>query len=260
MYATDFLFDTNRLSDFNCIICSFDGEPEPASGGEIEFNVVKSPNKDRFLFYGAQFNTVLTWNFSICKNVCSNNDMHFDQYEESMLANWLLQMDGYKYFQFDQDGYDVNYRATMQMTPHQIGGKTVGFNLTVTTDCGYGYSSEITRKAIINATTPLKIKVNNDIKTVVYPYIKINGTGSFHISNDSDTTQRVANAKETRLDNVFESIILDCENDVIEGLGNPNDFSYYFPRLVSGENIITTNSSSDIEIEIKYREVRRVLV
>lgn len=255
MYATDFLFDTNRLSDFNCIICSFDGEPEPASGGEIEFNVVKSPNKDRFLFYGAQFNTVLTWNFSICKNVCSNNDMHFDQYEESMLAKWLLKTDGYKPFQFDQEGWeDIYYNVYINMKPRQVGGRTIGYDLTVTSDCGYGYSNEITKIATINSSTPLKFNVNNDINTVIYPHIQIKGSGDFYISNENDSMY-----KPSEFSNVTTTIVMDCENDIIEGL-SPTNFNWYFIRLIDGQNIIATNSKLNLELEIKYRESRRIII
>lgn len=261
MFATDFLFDSQRLSDFGCMICSFDGEPEPASGGEIEFNVVKSPNKDRFLFYGAQFNTVLTWNFSICKNVCSNNDMHFDQYEESMLAKWLLKTDGYKPFQFDQEGWeDIYYNVYINMKPRQVGGRTIGYDLTATSNCGYGYSNEITKIATINSSTPLKFNVNNDINTVIYPHIQIKGSGDFYISNNSDLMQNIRNDKASEFANISGTITMDSENDVILGIPTPNDFNWYFMRLVDGTNEITTNSINGINVEIIYREARRIIV
>lgn len=257
MFATDFIFDSQRLSDFGCMICSFDGDFQTASGGEIEYNVVKAPNRDKFSFYGAEFNTVLTWNYSICKNTCSNNDnMYFDQYEESMLAKWLIKTDGYRYFQFDQEGYeDIFYNVYINMLPHQVAGRTVGYDLTVTSDCGYGYSDEITKIATVNSSAPLKFNINNDISTVVYPHIQIKGSGDFIISNDNDSLYEISDFR-----NVSTTIIMDCENDIIEGLNSPNDFNWYFIRLVDGMNTITTNSTSNIQIEIKYREARRVIV
>ena len=59
MFATDFLFDQHYASDFGLMICSFDQSPETASGGEIEYNTVKTPGRDRFSFYGAQRNTAI---------------------------------------------------------------------------------------------------------------------------------------------------------------------------------------------------------
>ena len=255
MFSTDFLFDSQRLSDFGCMICSFDGDFTPAEGSEIEYNVVQSPNKDKFDFYGAKWSSQIVWNFSICKNPCCNDDMYFNQYEESQLAKWLLKTDGYKPFQFDQEGYeDIYYKAYVNMMPHQVGGRTVGFDLTVTSDCAYGYTDLIVKKATINSSTPLRININNDITTDILPFFTINGNGSFYLRNDSDTMNL-----NTEFKNVSSTITMDSENDIILGV-SPNDFNWRFLRLVDGNNIIKTDSDSDIKLEIKYREVRRVIV
>ena len=255
MFATDFLFDSQRLSDFGCMICSFDGDFASAEGSEIEYNVVQSPNKDKFTFYGAKWSSQITWTFSICKNPCVDDDVYFSQYEESQLAKWLLKTNGYKYFQFDQEGYeDIYYKAYVHMMPHQVGGRTIGFDLTVTSDCAYGYTDLMIKKATINSSTPLRINVNNDITVDVLPFITINGNGNFYLRNESDTMNKI-----TEFKNVSATITMDSENDIIQGV-LPNDFNWHFLRLVDGNNIITTNSVSDIKLEIKYREARRILV
>lgn len=258
MFATDFLFDNQRASDFGCIICSFDGGAETASGGEIEYNVVKPPNQDKHTFYGAQFDSVITWSFSICKNPCKNDNLHFDQYEESMIAKWLIRTDGYKQFQFNQDGYeDIFYNVYVNMSPRQIAGRTIGFDLEVTSDCAYGFSDIITRKADINFSTPLTLNVHSDVYTYLLPYVRINGTGNFNIRNDNDKLQ-----KETTLKNISlsQEIIMDSDTDEVSGLASPNDFNWHFLRLVDGINTITTDSETDIKIEIQYREPRRIIV
>lgn len=256
MFATDFLFDNQRASDFGCMICSFDGGAETASGGEIEYNVVKTPNRDKYTFYGAQMDSAITWNFSICKNPCKNNTLYFDQYEESMIAKWLLKTDGYRTFQFNQEGYeDIFYNVAVNMSPHQITGKTVGFDLEVTSDCAYGFSGIITRKAIINSSNPLVINVHSDINTYLLPRIKVNGTGDFYIGNDRGNSRKVSEIK-----NVLQEITMDSDTDMISGLSCPNDFNWHFLRLFDGINTITTNSDSDVEIEIQYREPRRIII
>ena len=255
MFATDFLFDSQRLSDFGCMICSFDGDFSTAEGSEIEYNVVQSPARDRFNFYGAKWSSQIVWNFSICKNPCVDSDVYFSQYEESQLAKWLLKTDGYKPFQFDQEGYeDIYYKAYINMMPYQVGGRTVGFDLTVTSDCAYGYTDLIVKKATINASTPLRININNDITADILPLFTINGNGSFYLRNDSDTMNI-----NTEFKNVSSTITMDSENDIILGV-SPNEFNWHFLRLVDGNNIIKTDSESDIKLEIKYREVRRVIV
>lgn len=256
MFATDFLFDNQRASDLGCMICSFDGGAETASGGEIEYNVVKAPNRDKYTFYGAQLDSVITWTFSICKNPCKNDTLYFDQYEESMITKWLLKTDGYKSFQFNQEGYeDIFYNVYINLSPHQIAGKTVGFDLEVTSDCAYGFSDIITRKAVISSSAPLTLNVHSDINTYILPYVKINGKGDFCISNDRDESQ-----KATEVKNVLREIIMDSDTDMISGISSPNDFNWHFLRLVDGINTITINPGSEVEIEIQYREPRRVIV
>lgn len=258
MFATDFLFDNNRASDLGLMIGSFNNELPTAAGGDIEYNIVKTPNRDTFDFYGAQLNTFITWNFSIVKNPCLSNDQspYFSQYEESRIAQWLLKQDGYRWFQFDQKGYqDVYYKVHINMLPRQIGGKTVGFDLTVTSNCGYGYSEEIFKEYTINKDKPIRLDIHSDINSHILPHITLNGMGTFYISNKSDLPR-----KYTKLEHINGEIILSCDDDMIEGISSPNDFNWYFLRLVNGVNHIVTDSQNDINIKIIYREPRRIIV
>ena len=261
MFATDCLFDKNRASDFGLMIGTFDNDSQTATGGNIEFNVVKTPNRDTFDFYGSQFNEVLTWNFSLIKNPCTNEDMYFSQYDESLISRWLLKKDGYKWFQFDQEGYeDVYYMVQVNMIPHQICGRTIGFDLTVTSNCGYGFSREIKRSYAFNKNNSIKFDVRSDTYSYILPYITIEGTGDFYISNDSDLEQNYSNSKETVFKNINNTIIMDSDNDIITGISSPTSFNWYFIRLVDGVNTITTDSENDININFIYREPRRVIV
>lgn len=261
MFAADFLFDNNRASDFGLMIGFFDSDIETASGGEIEYNTVKTPNRDKFDLYGTQFNSVIKWEFSIIKDPYKNDDSYFTQYEERKIAQWLLKTDGYKWFQFWQDGYEnICYEAKIDMTPHQVAGKTVGFDLTVTSNCGYGYSEKITKTYILNADNPIRLYINSDINNYIMPYISLDGQGDFYISNDSDLEQNINNLKPTELHNVNNIITMDSDNDIITGLSYPTDFNWHFLRLIKGVNNITTNSTNDLKIKIEYREPRRIIV
>ena len=147
MYATDCIFDGKRASDLDLIICRFDKNDEVVTGGEIEHEVVKAPNTDKFEDYGSQLNNVLVWKFSLAKNPCNNHgeDMYFNnQYSESEVMKWLTRKRGFRWFHFDQEGYeDLWYKVYINATPHQVAGRTVGFDLTVTSNCGYGFSGEL---------------------------------------------------------------------------------------------------------------------
>lgn len=265
MFATDFLFDNQRASDLGLMICSFNGDFETASGGEIEFNVVKTPNQDKFTFYGAQFNSPIEWNFSICKNPCLNKSFYFNQYEESMVCKWLLRTDGYKLFQFDQPGYeDIFYNVYINLIPHQESGRTVGFDLTVTSDCAYGFTDIIKKEAFINKSTPLRLNIHSDINTHILPKVRINGRGNFTINNyrnyNNGSYKNQILDKIIEFKNISTEIILDSDTDIVTGLSNPSDFNWHFLYLIDGTNFITTNSSSNIKIELEYREPRYVKI
>lgn len=265
MFATDFIFDDAYLSDFGLIIGYLDTESNSISGGEINLNVIQTPNRDRYTYFGRDFSSVLQWNFSIIKNPCNytgGNQMYFTQYEESEIARWLLKKDGYHWMRFEQNGYkDIWYNVMFDMTPHQINGKTIGFNLVVKSDCGYGFSSEVERNNLINSSTPFYLNINSDIDTYIYPYIKItNGTGDFYIYNESDKMQTLSNNNQSNFYKISNTILMDSDNDIINGIDSPQNFNWRFLRLLQGINVLKTNSETNLQISIKYREPRRVLV
>lgn len=255
MFATDFLFDNNRASDFGLMIGSFDNDTPTATGGDIEYTVVKAPNSNIYDFYGSQLNNVIIWKFSIIKDPCIDEEYYFNQYEESQIAKWLLKNDGYRWFQFDQDGYeDIYYKVYINLTPHQFVRRTIGFDLTVTSNCGYGYSEEIYREYTLNSNKPIPLEIYSDINTYILPHISIIGTGNFFIYNDSDPQNRM------ELNNINQEVIMDSSNDLISGISSPNDFNWKFLRFVDGKNKIVTNSVKDIKMKIIYREPRRVII
>ncbi len=267
MFASDFLFDGQHASDFGYIICTFDGDDEPASGGEIKYNTLKAPDRDKYAFYGCQFDSVITWSFSICKNPCIYKDMYINQYEESIVAKWLIKTDGYKYLQFNQEGYeDIFYKVYFNISPHQINGKTIGFDLTATSNCAYGFTDIITiEKRRLDSSNFLKFNVHNDVNTYIYPIIKINRgytmIGDFSINNYGDSTlTNPILEKPIQFKNIEGNIIIDSDIELIEGLKTTDDFNWIFMKLRDGMNIITTDSEIGFGIEIQYREIRYIKV
>lgn len=251
------------------MICSFNGNggTETAAGGEIEYNIVKTPGSNKFDFYGSQFNTTITWNFSICKNPCRKGNGCFDQYEESMIKKWLLKTDGYRMMQFDQGGYeDIFYNVYFNAAPHQILGKTVGFDLTATSDCAYGFTDIIKIEMDrIDSSTQLKFNVHSDINTYILPTVKIYRgyamIGDFSINNYSDT--ELANPildKPMAFKNIQGNIVMEPEIGAIEGLTRADDSNWSFLKLKDGMNIITTDSDIGFGIELLYREPRHIRI
>lgn len=276
MFATDFLFDGQKASDFGCMICSFNGNVgvETAEGGEIEYNAVKTPCRNELMFYGSQFNTTITWKFSICKNLCKKRNYYFDQYEESMIKKWLVKTDGYRMMQFDQRGYeDIYYNVYFNISPHQYLGKTIGFDLTAISNCPYGFTEVIKKKAIINSMSKMEFTVHSDVNTVILPtshikiyYYNLHNTGQqiSIINEDSDGKQGNPMIFENVLNNTDLNtaiITINSDSGIVDGLNSPNNFNWNFLKLRDGVNKITTNFEEGfIEIEIQYREPRNIIV
>lgn len=249
MYATDFIFDGVSLSSKGYMICTFDGD-SVVSGGEIEPIVRKTPSTDEYTYYAAEINNVLTWELGICKLPCGTEDFEpLNQYEESELAKWLLKTDGYRWLQFVQpDDYpDVYYKVYINMTPAQIGGVTYGYNLTITSNCGYGFSGERIYQFSSNSQ-PLTINVDNDLNRYIYPTVSFEtNSNECWIYNENDLEQNLSNNKETHFydlgdnyDNPIE-LSMDSENDIVNGITTPDQFNFRYLRLVNGENNIYTD-------------------
>ncbi len=267
IFAKDFLFDGQRASDFGCMVCSFNGSGglETAAGGEIEYNAVKLPGRNEFGFYGSQFNTAVTWNFSICKNPCKKGNYYFDQYEESMIRKWLVKTDGYRMMQFDQDGYeDIFYNVYFNAMPHQHLGKTVGFDLTATSDCAYGFTDIIKKKAVISSQMPLEFHVHSDLNAHILPTINLRMYSNIHEKTQISILNTDC-AGKTESPMTFKNILsnhisANSRTKEVSGLDSPDDFNWNYLKLRDGKNIITTSGTELVEIEILYREPRLITV
>ena len=162
------------------------------------------------------------------------------------------------------------------------------FDLTVTSDCAYGFTDIIKQKAILNKTSPFfDFRIQSDLNTYILPRIRIKTTGNFQISNTNDPNHPKTELQNLPSDQIFE-FVMDSDTDTIfiqtddttVPLPDPNMFNWHFLRLVDGPNKImlhtkTENSEAkatetkpkatkaedvEVEIEIQYREPRRIIV
>ena len=263
MFTTDFIFDGKRASDYGLITCSFDGERQPVTGGEVEFEVVKPPDNDKFEFYGAQYTAPLEWNISVMKNPClyTEDNTYISNEEERMIYKWLQRRDGYHWLCFCEQYEDaeVYFNVKINIIPHYIGGKTAGLDLTITADSAFGYTDLKKKVGTLSSSSPFTFYIDTDTTNYLLPEIYIAGSGSFYISNDSDPVRSKKNNKAAEFTNVSGTMYMNSEYGILDGTDLSN-FNCRFLRLVDGKNVFTTNSTSNIKLEILYREVRRIVV
>lgn len=315
----------------------------------------------------------------------SDMDSEISIEKERAIARWLMKP-GYKWTRFlnDRDGSEsLWYKCNVSVTPHQLFGTTIGFDLVFTSNCAYGFTDEQVRTHTINSSGSWRINVNTDINEYVYPIVTLNGIGEVELYNENDLEQNLTNAKQTKVKirsditneinkvitgsvsassgshyisspyvfefnvtsledrdiqisqnieavinpDVFDdvglriqllgsggsvietittydryydltlgdsvlmvvgqvlyehdgissayteqfdctvqiynagNVVIDSDNDIVTGIVNPKtDFNYYFLHLINGVNKIKTTSEADVDIEIKYREARRVIL
>lgn len=264
MYCVDFIFDGEKLSDHNFMICNFEGEQTSMSGGNVIFTTIKPPHSNINTFYASGFEEPLTFTFSICKNTCNSETAYVSQNEQSEIMRWLQRVDGYHWLSFCQDGWeDIAFHAQLNMQPYFIDGKCAGYSVTVNTDSPYGYSQPEIKEFELQPDDTFSIVDYSDIVGYNYPHVEIT------ILSDGDLGLETGCAdyqKITRIENVKTNdiITLDRDNDVIDGIPNLNHFNFVFPVISNSydttKNGMTNIGSAGFKIKMRYRYIRRVQV
>lgn len=149
MFATDFEYDGKRLSEFNMIICSFNGSSgieSVSSGADITYNQQKSSGSNTFHLQSCAYDSPYSSTIQICRNPCqtdSPRDMYLSPTEISDLQTWLCRKSFHK-FKIEQDGYlHIHWNAVFTSKQINLGGRTVGLELTMYTDSPYAYLNEV---------------------------------------------------------------------------------------------------------------------
>ena len=287
MYATDFEFDNEKLSDYGMIIATIDGGAgveTVQSGANLSFTQIKPTGSDKFRLYYGKYEECYTTTFQILKSPCGANDQE-DLYLTpdlvSQLQRWLCRKN--KYYKFkvlDQPKYDDLYwNATFSCSEIQLFGRVIGLELTMTTDAPYAYKDAVCVTYNCKANVPFSLYDESDEIGFIYPYMSINIIGSdgneddvllggdqlydFVLSNSLDNKQcKISSCR------YGETLILDGENQIITSDSQhsslPSDFNYYFPKIINdydrginvNENIFTVNV--DCTITIKYSPIKKV--
>lgn len=266
MYAIDFEYNGERLSDYGMIIGSFSSTSVEAvsSGGDIVFNQIKT-NNAKFNLVSSSYDNCYTTTFEIIKNPCISDDMSLSPTLVSQLQRWLSRRQ-YEKFKIIQDDYaDIFWRATFSCKQILIGGKIVGLELTMYTEYPYAFSDEVEITYDCSGEN-LTFDVYNlsDEVGVLYPRFEVTlneNCEEFIIKNITDNNRK--------------TIIYNCvAGEVINFSGNtkiftssnglhssiPHDFNYIFPRLINDyndrENTFTVNASC--RIKIMYAPIKKI--
>lgn len=268
MYAIDFEYDGQYLSDYDMIICHFDyssGSATASAGSKISFGKVSRNFGKLYGLTNTSFDECVTTTFDICKNPdrfedYSDRQITNDEYRD--LMRWLNRREFLKFQVFDEDDKDRDtcyYNASFNIEKIKIGEKLFGLRLTMESDRPFGYGQTLSVNYTFANSSVVKILIDmSDEVGYIYPDVQItcNSAGTLSIYNELlDATTQIKNCSNG------EIITLKGTEQIISSSNTShdicNDFNYEFFRI--GNTIQTRANKISVsipcEIEITYNPI-----
>lgn len=267
MNALDFEYDGLNLSDFGCVICTFDsiGTKDITMGSVVTFSTSYTAVSNRFMLDSTAYENCLEADFCICKNPCETpeEDLYFSTEEQRQIMRWLNRRE-YLPFRLPDDGYErLYYEASFhQIEKVEFAGEVIGLHLYLTTSSPFAFhDAEVFQFDITKAGGSYTIPDISDQIGYVYPEIEIicRQDGTLTLTNEFD--KRV-----TEIENCSVGEALTMKNMMIES-SKPehtntlmNDFNFVFPRIsnkfMNHGNKLTF--SLPCSVTLKYTPVMKV--
>lgn len=263
--AIDFLYDNEKLSDYDMMLCSFNGGSNDtvSAGNNLTFNTVKTNGSDRNYHAGSSYDEPLTATFQICKKNCDGDDKYITSEDLDSLLRWLCRKDGYHKFELYKNGYkDIYFMGSFnQPNKIEVGGLIAGLEITLVTDSPYGYT-DIEYDFTTTASVGYDIFNLSRETGHLYPIefaCKCLESGDLQIHNSIEN--RITEIKNCikdefiLFDGIHKYIMTSVPTHKVY-----NDFNYNYFRLGNtyNNNLNTITTSIPCEIYIKYAAVRKV--
>ncbi len=271
MFATDFEYDEKRLSEFDMIICSFDGASgiDPVSSGtDITYKQEKPSGSDAFHLHSCAYDSPYSSTFQICRNPCrtdSLQNMYLSPREISNLQTWLCRKSFHK-FKIAQDSYrHIHWNAVFTSKQINFNGHTVGLELTMYADSPYAYLDEVVHEFhfdthdIHDSSNLLRKHFQSlaQAEGYTYPDLEIrildegnnNGKLTLWLNNRKS---EIKGCKTQELITIKGQQQVICTSDSNHDIAR--DFNFIFPRIERGYQEHTNYLSADLacDITLKY--------
>lgn len=261
----DFKYDGKYLSDFNCILATFDssGGFVTKQGCSLNLQTVKTSSTQKYRKYGLSYDDYLTDTWQLAKQKCDNpDDRYFTTKEIREIIKWLNSEKYRKMYLVDDEYTDIYFMATFNVSKIMNVGKCVGFELNLVCNSSFGYEEKTFKNTISDENKTILLSIDNDRESFIYPKIDIeileNGDLEIASSTESDRKLILHDCS------VGDKIFIDCENRIITSSNAthnlPSSFNFIFPRInYSFDNDdykININLNSNVSIELE--QVRKV--
>ena len=265
MLVNDFEYDDLLLSDFGCIMCSFDsnGLETVTNGSNITFNTSPILKGTKHVLTNTQYDECLTTTFEICKNPCNHveqSDAYFSIEEITTLTRWLNRKEFLK-FKLIKEGYEnVYFEGSFNVSRKMLGDYCVGMELILTTNRPFALYETI--KKTFKATKANHIEIFKDISDeigFIYPDVEITCTTAGNL-----TIHNAIENRDTVIKNCIAGEVITMKYPVISSSVSShkiqNDFNYNFFRIANTyrEKGNKITFSLPCTMKITYNPVRKV--
>lgn len=267
MYAIDFEYDGQYLSDYGFIVCHFDattGANVVNAGSKITFNKVSRNNGKSYSLASTKYEECIQTTFDICKDPdlydYEDREISNDEYRD--LMRWLNRREFLKFQVLEDEANESDvcfYNVSFNISKINIAERLYGLQLTLESDKPFGYGQEQSISWNFSDTSISKtLRDVSDEIGYTYPnmIITCNAEGDLSIFNELvNCTMVIKNCS------VGETIKIDGEHQIITTTYNShdifNDFNYEFFRI--GNTIDNRNNkisvSKPCDIIIKYTPI-----
>ena len=262
---TDFEYDGLLLSDFGCIMCSFDsnGLETITNGSNITFNTSPILKGGKHVLTSTKYEKCLTTTFEICKNPCNlteQSESYFSVEEASTLTRWLNRQEFLK-FKLVKNGYEnVYFEGSFNVSKIVLNNEIIGFELELFTNRPFALYETI--KKTFKITKNNQVEIFKDISDeigYIYPKVEItcNAVGTLTIYNALED-------RETVIKNCIPGEVITMEYPTISSSRNDhqiqNDFNYNFFRVANTfrERSNKLTFSLPCTMKLTYQPIKKV--
>lgn len=264
MWACDFEYDGQNLSDYGFIICEPDGTngfDTISAGSQITFNKVSRNRGKIHTLSGTSYDECITSTFKICKDPCVYDDIRISSDESRDIMRWLNRSKFYKFCFIPEDSWEETcfFNASFNVNKVVIAKELYAFELNMETDKPFGYAEEVSQSwTVTDADATCTLYDASDDVGYVYPSVVItcNESGDLSISNDlEDCTVIIKNCT------VGEVITIDGDTRIVtsslSGHKIYNDFNFEFLRIGNTFDCTENNLTVSIpcELTISYAPI-----
>ena len=265
MFAIDFEYDGNYLSDYGFVICNFGGSSGTntvSAGSKITFNTTPRHGGTYYGLLSTKYDECITASFEVCKDPCKYDDLVITQDEYRDLMRWLNRREFLPFQIKDSEKLEyesVYFDASFNIEKIMYGEELYGLVLNMETNRPFGYGQEQTFKWTISRSGEQKVisDVSDEIG-YIYPRVKITISSSSMITIENQTFETKTTIKNCQ---IGEVITIDGDTQIVESSVPShqiyNDFNYVFPKI--GNTLDNRNNvftfSAPCEVEISYTPI-----